>query len=579
MGIGNLAGRSRKGRYPGGWILESFAAYWQAQDKRRLTVLAGATLVAFLSVFFLTRMATAPRMELLFARLDPAAAGEVIASLDAQGISHEVQGDAIYVDGTVRDSLRLQLAGEGLPRTDGTGYELLDGLSGFGTTSQMFDAAYWRAREGELTRTILAANGVKTARVHIATADASPFSRERQASASVTIQMVTGVVGASLAQSVQSLVAGAVPNLQPEAVTVIDSTSGRVVSGDAQSSEQDARETRMSEMRHAVENLLAARVGEGRYVVELAVETRKDRELITERVLDPQSRVVISTDTEERTSSERGAAGAGVTVASNLPDGAAGGGGDSEANNAETRERVNYDFSATERQIERAPGSIERLTVAVMVDGVRTQGADGATTWAPRDETELAVLQDLVQSAVGFREDRGDVVTVRTMQFELPPEAGAAPTLSLPWLSGGQVTQMVTAALLALVAVAALAFFVRPTLRGLLMPQALPAPTAETAAGADVGSLPGSAPPRGLPMELPKPDAAQGQPSDPALADLGDLSDLSNLGNLPDLPDDGAYGAEAEDPVERLRQLISERREETIEVLRGWMEDTREDAR
>ncbi|WP_371156240.1 flagellar basal-body MS-ring/collar protein FliF [Jannaschia sp. 2305UL9-9] len=551
--------------------METFAAYWQAQDKRRLAVLATATLVAFLAVLFLTRIATAPRMELLYSRLDPAAAGEVISSLEARGIDHEVRGDAIYVSEAERDGLRLQLAGEGLPRTDGSGYELLDGLSGFGTTSQMFDAAYWRAREGELTRTILAGNGVRMARVHIATADASPFSREREASASVTIQMVSGAVGASLAQSVQSLVAGAVPNLLPEAVTVIDSSSGRVVSGDMMGTEREARDNRVAEMRMSVENLLSARVGEGRYVVELAVETRADREVITERVLDPDSRVVISTDTEERSSSERGAAGAGVTVASNLPDGDAGG-GDSEASNAETRERVNYDFSATERQIERGPGSIERVTVAVMVDGLRVPGEDGAPEWTPRGEEELATLRDLVQSAVGFREDRGDVVTVRSMEFDLPPDPGAAPNLSLPWLSGGQITQMVTAGLLALVAIAALAFFVRPTLRGLLLPQALPVP--DPVSDNLMGGAAQEAP---KPMELPSPMAA---PEDPAAEDaLPDLSDLSNLGSLSAYDDDTPDAAETEDPVDRLRQLISERREETIEVLRGWMDETPEDAR
>lgn len=552
--------------------MDSFAAYWQAQDKRRLTILALATIVAFLAVLFLTRLAMAPRMELLYARLDPAAAGEVVAALETRGVAHEVRGDAIYVDGAARDNLRLQLAGEGLPRTDGTGYELLDGLSGFGTTSQMFDAAYWRAREGELTRTILAGNGVKSARVHIATADASPFSREREASASVTIGMTTGAVGATLAQSVQSLVAGAVPNLVPEAVTVIDSASGRVVSGDAVSAERDTRDARVAEMRNAVENLLAARVGEGRYVVELAVETRNDREVISERVIDPESRVVLSTDTEERSNSERGGAGAGVTVASNLPDGDAANGEGSESNNAETRERVNYDFSATERQIERGPGSIERLTVAVMVDGLRDVGEDGVTTWAPRSEEEMAVLRELVQSAVGFREDRGDAVTVRSMEFQLPEGPEAAPTLSLPWLSGGQLTQLVTAALLALVAIAALAFFVRPTLRGLLMPQALPAPTDPAA---DDGETAADLPDTSLPRELPGPAAA---PTALLASDAkSDLPDMSDLGALPEWSEE--EGEPGEDPVDRLRQLISERREETIEVLRGWMEDTPEDVR
>ncbi|CTQ49086.1 flagellar basal-body MS-ring/collar protein FliF [Jannaschia donghaensis] len=552
--------------------MENLTTAWQAQDKKRLAILAGATLVAFLAVFFLTRLATAPRMELLFARLEPAAASEVVASLDARGVAYDIQGDSIYVDGAMRDALRMQLAGEGLPRMDGTGYEVLDGLSGFGTTSQMFDAAYWRAREGELTRTILASPGVKLARVHLATADSSPFSRDRSATASVTVQMTSGAVGSSLARAVQSLVAGAVQNLVPEDVTVIDAASGRVVGGGAVDTEEDQRATRVAEMRASVENLLAARVGEGRYVVELAVETRKDVERITERVLDPDSRVVLSTDTEERTASDRGGAGVGVTVASNLPEGdAADGGEGSQSNNAETRERVNYDFSATERQIERGPGAIERLTVAVMVDGQAAVAEDGTTEWAPRDAAELDMIRELVQSAVGFREERGDEVTVRSMEFDVPANADAAPGLSLPFMTGGQVTQLVTAGLLAAVALGLLAFVVRPVLARVMTPQ-LPAPVRN---GEVLETDPGGADPLAAPQELPAPDRATADrmvtAKPDAAAAMADLSDLSNLGAFG--ATEGADG-DPQDPVDRLRSLIADRREETVEVLRGWMDET-----
>ncbi|WP_299654790.1 flagellar basal-body MS-ring/collar protein FliF [uncultured Jannaschia sp.] len=553
--------------------MENLTTAWQRQDKRRLAILAIATLTAFATVLFLTRLATAPRMELLFGGLEPAAASEVVASLEARGVAYEVQGNAIRVDAELRDSLRMQLAGEGLPRMDGAGYELLDGLSGFGTTSQMFDAAYWRAREGELTRTILATPGVRQARVHLATADSSPFSRDRSATASVTLQMTTGAVGTSLARAVQSLVAGAVRALAPEDVTVIDGTSGRVVGGGAVDTEAEARDARLAEMRASVENILAARVGAGRYVVELALETRKDRETITERVLDPESRVVVSTDTEERSSSESGPAGAGVTVASNLPDGDAAGGEGSESNNAETRERVNYDFSATERQIERGPGAIDRVTVAVLVDGVRSPADNGTAEWAPRPEEELETLRELVQSAVGYRESRGDEVTVRSMQFELPAPVEAAPGLSLPWFSGGQITQMVTSLLLALVGLGVLAFVVRPLMTKVLAPE-LPAPNAAGALAAPGETSDGVNRDQ---RELPAPEGASGLAAlENGMSGNGDLPDLSELPDLPDLGIGDFDQNEAEDPVDRLRQLIADRREETIEVLRGWMDESEE---
>ncbi|WGH80166.1 flagellar basal-body MS-ring/collar protein FliF [Jannaschia ovalis] len=566
----------QNGSAPGGVKkLEKFNAFLQGQDKRRLAILALATAVAFFAILGLTRLATAPRMELLFARLEPAAAAEIVASLEASGTAFEVRGDSIFVDGRARDALRMRLAGEGLPRMDGAGYELLDGLSGFGTTSQMFDAAYWRAREGELTRTILAAPGVRMARVHLATADASPFARDRSATASVTLQMVSGAVGAGLARSVQSLVSGAVRDLAVEDVTVIDAASGRVVGGGEVDTEAEARDARLAEMRSAVQNLLEARVGPGRFVVELALETSRDRETITERVLDPDSRVVVSTDTEERSANDRGGPGVGVTVASNLPDGDAESGEGSESSNAETRERVNYDFSATQRQIEKPPGAVERLTVAVMVDGVRAVAEDGTATWDPREEAELETLRELVQSAVGFDAARGDIVTVRSMQFEQPAGPEAAPGLSLPWISGAQVTQLVTAVLLALVALGAMAFVVRPLLARVLTGSdaAAPAPALPAAAPAQADPAPNMlAPPEeiGAPPETTArlPDMASGGTDLPAMA-------LLDMDSLAALPSEGG----GDDPVERLRHLITERREETLEVLRGWMEQSPEDAR
>ena len=528
---------------------------WSGQDKRRLAILAAATLTAFVTILVLTRMASAPRMELLYAQLEPEVAAEVVDALAARGAEHEVRGDSIWVDGDERDALRLALAGEGLPRDGGAGYELLDGLSGFGTTSQMFDAAYWRAREGELTRTILAGTGVKMARVHLATADSSPFSRDRSATASVTIRMASGAVPAAFAEAVKSLVAGAVRDLSPEDVTIIDVSTGRVVGALASDPESEARNARIAEMRAAVETILAARLGAGRFVVGLSVETTRDRETIRERLLDPTSRVVVSTETEERNARDTNGA-AGVTVASNLPDGDAAG-GDGESSNAETRERVNYDFSATEREVEKIPGAIERLTVAVMVDGLRDGDPGAAGEWSPRSDAELQDLRELVQSAVGFREDRGDVVTVRSMQFDLPPALEAAPGLTLPWMTGGQVTQLVIAALVALLGLAAVIFGIRPALRRREAPIAIPA--------ADQAALVAPEAEVGAPRELLGPEAPASQDGRAALPSPATELALAAPDEVDPEP--------AEDPVERLRQLISDRREETIEVLRGWMEE------
>ena len=134
--------------------MQQILSIWSTLNTRRRIIVLGATLAMFASVLGLSRMASQPSMSLLYAGLESSGAGDVLASLDQQGVTYDVRNGAIFVDAAQRDTLRLTLASEGLPANNGQGYELLDSLTGFGTTSQMFDAAYWRAKEGELARTI-----------------------------------------------------------------------------------------------------------------------------------------------------------------------------------------------------------------------------------------------------------------------------------------------------------------------------------------------------------------------------------------------------------------------------------------
>ncbi|MFW5834954.1 MAG: flagellar M-ring protein FliF, partial [Pseudomonadota bacterium] len=125
--------------------METLTNYWSGLDLRRRAFLIGGAAALAVVLLILTRVATAPSYDLLYSGLEPAAAGEVIAAIEARGVPYRVTGNAIEVPATERDGLRMALAGEGLPANGPQGYELLDSLSGFGTTSQMFDAAYWRA--------------------------------------------------------------------------------------------------------------------------------------------------------------------------------------------------------------------------------------------------------------------------------------------------------------------------------------------------------------------------------------------------------------------------------------------------
>ena len=518
--------------------MDQLLSVWNALEPRRRVIAIAATLGVFIAVLMLARIATAPGMALLYGGLEGAQAGEVIRVLDQRGIAYEVRGDAIYVDAAQRDETRMALAAQGLPASSSTGYELLDGLTGFGTTAQMFDAAYWRAKEGEIARTIMAGPHIRFARVHISQGATQPFRRDQQASASVTVTPAGPPLTVPQAQALRFLVASAVAGLSPEDVAVIDSNGGMVIADDTG---PEARgNDRAEQMRRNVERLLAARVGAGRAVVEVNVETVTDRETITERLIDPAARAAVSQETEERNATSSDTRGAPVSVASNLPDGdAAAGDGRSDSREQSTRERIAWEVSQTSREIERGPGAIRRLSVAVLVDGVRSVDANGALQWTPRSDDELAALRELVASTVGFDEARGDVITLRSLQFE-PVVSDLGTPGSAGFLDALDLMGLIRLAALAAVVLFLGLFVLRPILRG--------------------GSSGGGAQPLDDPMAGFAPMIAMS----PALS--GEID--SDFGS--------ADAPESADPVERMRQLIAERQDETLEILRSWMEEPEE---
>jgi len=539
---------------------------WSSFDTRRKLIIAGATIAVFAAVLMLAKIATQPRMTLLYSGLESGAAGDVVRSLEQRGVTYEVRGGAIYVAGAQRDELRMTLASEGLPANTTQGYELLDSLSGFGTTSQMFDAAYWRAKEGELARTIVGSPLISQARVHIANAGSNPFQRSIKSTASVTVTPTSGTLPPKHAQALRFLVASAVAGLAPEDVSVIDGNGGLI--GAVEETKTNAGEDRADSMRASVQRLLEAHVGAGNAVVEVSIDTVTETESIVERTFDPASRVAISTESEERSTDSQNSEGQ-VTVASNLPDGDANETSGSTNQNRETRERVNYEVSETQREILREPGSIRRLSVAVLINGKAQLDDDGNEIIVPRTDEELGHMRDLVASAVGFNATRGDVITLKSMNFLPATPMGTAADNSMLGGLNLDVMSIVQMVILALVALGLGLFVVRPLL---------------ASQGSGAQSLDGS----GAPMLPPMDGPGDFAPLPPLGGDFG--GDLGADGGFPmPIAMDGATGDLGGLPspatgdgtdgeaVERLRNLISDRQEETVEILRSWLEDGRKE--
>ncbi|MBK0325909.1 flagellar M-ring protein FliF [Rhodobacteraceae bacterium F11138] len=539
--------------------MQQIKTVWVGLDKRKQLVIALATVAVLVALVVMSRMATAPTMKLLYAGLESGPAGEVVSALEQRGTTFEVRGGSIYVPANQRDELRMTLASEGLPANGGQGYELLDSLTGFGTTSQMFDAAYWRAKEGELARTIVASPHVAHARVHIANNGSSPFQRSVEPTASVSVVPAGAPITPAQANALRFLVASAVAGLTVENVAIIDANGALIGPADTTAGPNSA-DDRAQLLKERILRLVEARVGAGNAVVEVSVDTVTQTESIRERRFDPEGRVAISTDTEERTDSSRNAAGGDVTVASNLPDGDEAAGEGSQAKASEIRERINYEVSETEHEIIRAPGAIKRLTVAVLVNGLDTQAEDGTQVFQERPEEELSALRDLVASAVGFDAERGDVITMKSMELPQAATFGTPTGESFAQSLDLDVMSLIQMAALALVALILGLFVVRPILSK---------PAELSASG--VGALP---PVSDGPSTQSGP-VLTGEIADEAgeysAAQLGAQAGEGDAG-VPALADDGPS------PVERLRSMIGERQEETVEILRSWLEENEENA-
>ncbi len=507
--------------------MRQIRSFWQGLDPRRRIIGALSLLAILAAIVGITRAAGTTEMALLYSGLDAPAAGEVAAALEAENIAYEVRDTAIYVPVEARDRLRLDLAAKGLPANGEKGYEILDTLSGFGTTSQMFDAAYWRAKEGELARTITAAADVRAARVHLTGPVNQPFARGAKGGASVTVTMARGELDATRARAVRYLVASAVAGLGPDAVAVLDSERGVVLAGAEEGAEPGANPKpadRAEVLRRNIQRLLEARVGAGRAIVEVNVDADMERQTITERVIDPESRAPVSSETEQNSENSKGST-PGVTVASNLPDGDAKGGNENTKTASQSRERQNFDMSETRRERVIQPGQVRRISVAVMVDGITEPGADGKPAWSPRPSEELDTLRLLVQTAIGFDQARGDTVTLETLRFSPVLELGSFVEQPRGFLDGDAARIAQIAALV--VVVLALVLFV---LRPILSRRPAPALAALTGSGGEVPALAGP------------------------------------MGDVLDLP------ARTQTKIERLREVIASRGEDSAAVLRSWIE-------
>lgn len=395
----------------------------------KILAIAGILLAIVLAIFLVTTKIDSGDYTILYSDLSPADSQGIIAELESQNIEYEVRagGAQIAVPDKVVHTLRIKLATQGIPSKGSiVGYEIFDKSESLGVSSFVQNVNLVRALEGELIRTISTFKGISDARVHLVMPKRELFLESKQEpSASVMIKMKGGQkLSKEEINSIAYFVASAVPGLELNQITIVDS-HGRSLKLATDEQDQmvntsNAEEYKVSvenRMRSTVEQLLSKSLGEGKVHVQVAADINFDKIITNSEIYDPDGQVVRSVQSSEQksTSSE---AGGNVSVANNLPNAnknAAEGGGGSR--NSKTDEVTNYEISKTIKNHISETGSISKLSIAVLVDGIYTQDDEGKSAYQPRSEEELKKLTTLVKSAVGFDEKRGDIVEIVNMEF------------------------------------------------------------------------------------------------------------------------------------------------------------------
>jgi len=434
-----------------------------------------AGVIAFM-IYTTSRIAV-PDLTLLYSDLDPQDSGQIVSRLEKMEVKYRLSrdGSQIFVPYDQVARLRLNMAEDGLPSGGSIGYEIFDRSEGLGTTSFIQNVNHLRALEGELARTIRSIASVQSARVHLVMPKRELFSRDKQEpTASIVIAMQGNQrLDHQQVQAIQHLVAAAVPGLQPNMISLVDSMGTLLArgtgEGDVQGTSSTADEMRIAyetRMVRTVEELLERSLGVGNVRVQVSAEMDFDRVTENAEIFDPDGQVVRSTQVvEEQSGSSEGEAAAPVTVGGNLPDAGLppGGNNNSQSNTVRNEETTNFEISRTVKTHVRESGTVKRLSVAVLINGSTVSGSNGEATYQSRSPDEMDQLSSLVRSAVGFDESRGDTLEIVNMPFVDPTKDMAdVDSGSMFGLAQADLMRIAEVFVLGIVAILVLLLVVRP---------------------------------------------------------------------------------------------------------------------
>jgi flagellar M-ring protein FliF len=446
-------------------------------------VVVTAALVGFFA--FLIMRVTAPAMTTLFTDLAMEDSASVVKELERQVIPYELKNDGATVlvpkDRVAR--LRMKLAESGVPKGGGIGYEIFDKSDALGSTSFLQNVNHLRALEGELSRTIRSIDRVQTARVHLVLPERPLFARDRNEPSASIVLRLRGTLEAQQVRAIRHLVASAVNGLKPQRISIVDE-GGRLLADGAVTDPTgslgitaDERQAGFERrMREQVEAIVSSVVGPGRARVQLTADFDHNRVTQTSDRFDPDSRVVRSSQTREELIAGAEREGQ-VTVGNELP------GANQRANettttprdqNRKSEEIVNYEISRMTKTEVTEGGRVNRISVAVLVDGIYSRNERNELIYQPRSKEDIDRIATLVRTAIGFDQKRGDQVEVVNLRFAeaaVPAAPEAASVSGYMHFTKDDIMHAVELLVMVLLGITVLLFIVRPMLKRLFPAQ------------------------------------------------------------------------------------------------------------
>ena len=405
--------------------------YWAGLQPQQRVYFGVGLAVTLAAVVFFVKMIGSPNYKPLTTGMEPADAQTVAAQLEAKKIPYLVSpdGTSISVPADQIDAARLEVASHDSPHSGRTGFEIFDKVS-WGQTEFDEKVNYQRALEGELERTIQTMSSVKSARVHLVMASDSVFvDRERGAKASVTLRLRRGSLSRDDISAISRLVAGAVDELKPTDVVIVDADSNKSLGQSGGS--PDGSDGIEQELTRRLIATLAPVVGADRIHASVNVEYETGSSEESQEKYDPAVSATLTMQHSEEGTGPGAAIGGVPGATSNVPSAKASVPKTAkDSGQYSVTDNNSYGVNRTTRHVIEPAGSIRRITAAVLLDDAverKQENGKWIESHHKRQPEELQHISEIAQAAIGFNSTRGDVISVQNLTFDraeaedLPP--------------------------------------------------------------------------------------------------------------------------------------------------------------